>query len=230
MDRPRGCQGSVDEALAAPRRRRHPEIVVPPDRRGIDLEDALVERVRGGDRKALELLLQRYEPRIRRICERILRDPEEARDVVQETLLAVARGLAGFRGGAALSTWVYAVARSYCIKRRRRSKFAPARDPTLAPDQLDALADPRARGPEERLSDRELAHGLERALAGLDPIDRAVVLSAAGEGLRAAEVAERLGLSVAAVKSRLHRARQALRVALASHRAAASVGAAAPAP
>lgn len=215
-------------ALAAPRGHRHPEIVVPPDRRGIDLEDALVERVRGGDRKALERLLARYEPRIRRICEGILRDPEEARDVVQETLLAVARGLAGFRGSAALSTWVYVVARSYCIKRRRRSKFAPPGAPTLAPDELDALADPRARGPDERLSDRELALGLERAFASLDPLDRAVVLSAAGEGLRAAEVAERLGLSVAAVKSRLHRARQALRLARGSHRTTVAAASSAP--
>ena len=176
-----------------------------------DGERALLERVRGGDRKALDRLLERYQPRVLQICRRLLRDPEDAREAGQDALLGLARGIPGFRGAAALSTWVYAIARSCCLRRLRRSKFAPAAPPLLDHDALDALVDPDARGLEELLSARERALALARALADLDPADREVVVLAAAEGLRTAEIAARCGLSVAAVKARLHRARQALR-------------------
>src|SRR5664279_6585612 len=79
----------------------------------------LVVAARGGDRGAVEELLVRYEPNIYRFGLRMCGNEDAARDVLQETLLAAFRYLPGFRGDAALSTWLYQIARSFCIKERR---------------------------------------------------------------------------------------------------------------
>ena len=79
----------------------------------------LITRARAGDRRAIDELLARYEPNIYRFGLRMCGDEDAAREVLQETLLAAFRYLSGFRGDAALSTWLYQIARSFCIKERR---------------------------------------------------------------------------------------------------------------
>jgi len=180
-------------------------------------EARLLEAARGGDGAALDALLTRYQPRIYRFGMKMCRRPEEAADVLQETLLAMARGLPGFRGASSLSTWLYTIARSHCIKKRRRSKFAPARELSLEAEvrhEAHALSDP-GRLPDEALEARRLQEELGRAIAALEPKYRDVLVLRDVEGLPAAEVAEVMGLSVEAVKSRLHRARAAVRERLA---------------
>jgi RNA polymerase sigma-70 factor (ECF subfamily) len=177
-------------------------------------EGELIARAQAGDRRALEALLLREQPRVYHYGLRMCRDAADAEDVTQETLLAAARGLRGFRGAAALSTWLYTIARSVCIKRRRRRKAAPAPEATLGLEAAGEVADPRP-APDETAAGSELAAGVARALARLEPRQREVVLLRDMEGLSAPEVAQALGLSVQAVKSRLHRARVALRAELA---------------
>jgi RNA polymerase sigma-70 factor (ECF subfamily) len=112
-----------------------------------------------------------------------------------------------------LSTWLYAIARSNCIKRRRKSKFAPAREQSLEQDaffEAGGVAD-TAQGPDEETQSKELRVVLERAIYELEPEQREALLLRDIEGLKASEVAQVLGISVAAVKSRLHRARIRLR-------------------
>lgn len=178
-------------------------------------DDALVQAAQGGDGEALDALLKRYQPLILRFGARMCRHPEDAQDVVQETLLAAARTLHAFRGDASVSTWLYAIARSFCIKKRRRGPFAP-KVVSLETDasRIGAARD-RAPNPERSLADRELGASLESAIAALEPEYREVLLLRDVEGLSAAEVGEVTGLSVAAVKSRLHRARVAVRDRLA---------------
>lgn len=168
----------------------------------------LIEAVRGGDEKALSDLLVRHSPSIYRFGLRMCRDPEDARDVVQETLLAAARGVREFRGASSLSTWLYAVARSFCIKKRRGSKGEPALslDDAAAPEM--SASD---RPPDQAAADRELGAELESAIRALEPMYREVLLLRDVEGLTAPEVAEVLGIGVDAVKSRLHRARGMVR-------------------
>ena len=89
-------------------------------------EAELVEAARAGSGAALEALLERHEARLYRFARRLCRHHEDAEDVLQESLLAAARGLRRFRGKSSLSTWLYTIARSFCIKKRRRSVFAPA--------------------------------------------------------------------------------------------------------
>ena len=94
-------------------------------------DDRLLEAARAGDKHALELLLERHQVQIYSFGMKMCRDPEDAKDVLQDTLLAMARGVRGFQGGSSLSTWLYTIARSYCIKKRRRGKFAPEEERSL---------------------------------------------------------------------------------------------------
>jgi len=98
-----------------------------------DPEAALLAAAQTGDRRAIDELLARYEQPIYRFGLRMCGDEEAAREVLQETMLAAFRHLPGFRGEAALSTWLYQIARSFCIKERRARRIGEA----LA----DAIAD-----------------------------------------------------------------------------------------
>jgi RNA polymerase sigma-70 factor, ECF subfamily len=172
----------------------------------------LLAAARAGDKPALETLLARHQEQIYRFGMKMCRDPEDAQDVLQETLLAMARGVRDFRGASSISTWLYTVARSFCIKKRRRGKFAPEEtslDSAPAPE-AERLADP-SRGPEDALAGKQVAQAIERAIRELDPMYREVLLLRDIEGLTAAEVAEILHITTQAVKSRLHRARIAVR-------------------
>ncbi len=137
--------------------------------------------------------------------------------MLQDTLFAMARGVRDFRGASSVSTWLYTIARSFCIKKRRRSKFAPAGERSLDSDAgVDAsqFADP-AKTPDEALAGQQVEMALEQAIGALEPRYREVLLLRDVEGLTAAEVAEVLGISVQAVKSRLHRARLFVRAQVA---------------
>jgi RNA polymerase sigma-70 factor (ECF subfamily) len=131
--------------------------------------------------------------------------------------MAMARAVPQFRGDASLATWLYTIARRVCIRQRRRSKFAPLPANSLdAPgaDAVHRVADP-APNPERAAETRELEAALAAAIAGLEDAQREVLVLRDVEGLPAAEVARVLGIGVAAVKSRLHRARVAVRNRLA---------------
>lgn len=175
-------------------------------------ETALLEAAQRGDSIALSKLLERHQAQIYRFGLKLCRDPEAAKDVLQETMLSVARNLSSFRGQAALSTWLYTVARSFCAKQRRRSKFAPKPELSLEHAQLESeqLVDDRLQ-PEAALADKQRDHALHAAIEGLSPAFKEVLVLRDMEGLPAQEVAQILGLRVEAVKSRLHRARKAAR-------------------
>lgn len=182
-----------------------------------DSSAELLERARAGDDQALGALLERHQAQVYRFGLKMCRDPEDAKDVVQDTLLAMARGVHGFRGASSLSTWLYAVARSFCIKKRRRSKLAPEPERSLeaeAAAEAGSIADPGKR-PDDAVAARQVEQALEQAIAALEPMYREVLVLRDVEGLTAPEVAEVLGIGVQAVKSRLHRARLAVRARVA---------------
>lgn len=172
-------------------------------------EHDFIRRARAGDRDALAGLLEHHQPRIYRFTMKLCRHPEDAKGVLQETMLDAVRGISSFRGEASLSSWLYTLARSRCIKRRR--KLAPK---SLEPiHEQDHLPHDSA-GPDEDLVGRELASAIERALGELDDGEREVLVLRDVEGLSGKEAAEILGISVAAMKSRLFRARETLRAKL----------------
>jgi RNA polymerase sigma-70 factor (ECF subfamily) len=186
-------------------------------------DQMLLAAARGGDKEALEALLLSFQPRVYRFGMKMCGDREDAKDILQDTLLAMARGLRDFRGASSLSTWLYTIARSFCIKKRRRGRFAPAEQqsldvafPEAGEPAVAQLPDPRP-GPEETLAERQVEAVLARAIAALDPMYREVLVLRDIEGLTAAEVAEVLGIGVDATKSRLHRARLAVRELVLPH-------------
>jgi RNA polymerase sigma-70 factor (ECF subfamily) len=89
-------------------------------------ESALLAAARKGDRAALTKLLERHQQKVFGFGVKMCGDAEDAKDIAQDTLLTMARTVRDFRGDASLSTWLYTVARSFCIKKRRRTKGAPA--------------------------------------------------------------------------------------------------------
>ncbi len=176
-------------------------------------DERLLAAARAGDKQALETLLERHQEQVYRFGLKMCRDPEDARDVLQDTLLAMARSVRDFRGSSSLSTWLYTIARSFCIKKRRRSKFAPEEQQSLDSEAAGGARQLAAPGdtPDQAFAARQVERALERAIAALDPMYREVLLLRDVEGLTAPEVAEVLGVSVQAVKSRLHRARLSVR-------------------
>ena len=184
----------------------------------INLSDqALVEKIRDGDYQAFEFLVTRYESKVYRLAIRMLRNPQDAEDALQETFLQVFRGLAGFEGRSKFSTWLFRLATNVCLMRIRHretepSKLLPLEDylPKLEEGDSPQMMDWADR-PEDALLSKESREKMMEALDKLPPEYRAVFILRDIEGFSNAETGESLGISVAAVKSRLHRARLALR-------------------
>ena len=166
--------------------------------------DHLLANARGGDARALNLLLRREAATVRRLCARLCGAPLDPEEVFQETLLAIARHIGAYRGDAAFSTWVYTLARTQrgrALRRLASSGRAREAAELRAGDSLP-LADP----------DRaDLRDALYAATRDLSDVDREILLLRDLEGLTAAEVSHRIGLTIPAVKTRLHRARTAVR-------------------
>jgi RNA polymerase sigma-70 factor, ECF subfamily len=179
-----------------------------------DDDQQLLERARSGQQDALEQLLERHQSQVYRFGMKMCRDTEDAKDVLQDTLLSVARNVRDFRGGSSISTWLYAIARSFCVKKRRQRKFAPKEAASSLVGEAEQVADPSSMA-DEALASKQVEQALEEAIASLEPMYREVLLLRDVEGLTAPEVARVTGASVQAVKSRLHRARLAVRAQIA---------------
>ncbi len=184
----------------------------------INLSDqALIEKVRDGNYEAFESLVTRYESKVYRLAIRMLRNPQDAEDALQETFLQVFRGLPGFEGRSQFSTWLFRLATNVCLMRIRHretepSKLLPLEDflPKLEEGDGLPMVDWADR-PEDALLSKESREQMMGALDKLPPEYRAVFILRDIEGFSNAETGESLGISIAAVKSRLHRARLALR-------------------
>jgi len=183
----------------------------------------LVERLKTGDREAFGALLRRYQGKVYRLAMNMTRSPQDAEEVTQDVFLAVYRKIGDFDGRAAFSTWLYRVASNAALMKLRGRRSEPhlsieEEGPAFAPDGHFArpVAD-WSELPEDRLLSAERRRVLEQAIDALPPDYKAVVVLRDVEGLSNQEVAEILGATVLAVKSRLHRARLALRERLAAY-------------
>jgi len=176
------------------------------DQRDIELLAA----ARAGDPRSVDALLARHQRQLFRFGLRMCGNEDEAREVLQETLLAAFRGLPDFRGDAKLSTWLYQIARSFCLKSRRRGSGQPAT--TLAIDEPGVSGIPSTEAtPDANAHAREMGELLHAAILSLPEKHREVIVLRDVEGLTAEEAAEVLGVEQGALKSRLHRARMDLR-------------------
>jgi RNA polymerase sigma-70 factor, ECF subfamily len=175
----------------------------------------LLRAARSGDPRAIDEVLAKHEKQVFRFGLRMCGSEEDARDVLQETLIAAFRSLPEFRGDADLSTWLYQIARSFCIKARRRRAGEPSAKVSLdQPEVQNVPGD--APVPDAGVHAREMGDVLQAAILSLPMNHREVIVLKDVEGLTSEEVARVLHEDVAAVKSRLHRARDGLRQAMAT--------------
>ncbi|GAB4364455.1 MAG: sigma-70 family RNA polymerase sigma factor [Deltaproteobacteria bacterium] len=182
--------------------------------------DLLLEAFRQGKPGAFDAIVTAHQDRIYAFCARMLSDREEALDAAQEVFLSAWRNLDRFRGEAALSTWLLRIATNQCLNRiRRRSsrerketRFPESDDPRDSPFQPPGREEDR---PDRRAETRQIGEILEEALGRLDEDTRLLVLLSDVEGFTYEEIADAADLPLGTVKSRLHRARTALRKMLA---------------
>ena len=171
---------------------------------------ALVERCRNGDLAAFETIYRAHSGRLYSVACRMLGNPTDAEDLLQEIFLAAHRKLASFRGEAALGTWLYRLAMNLCLD-HLRSRAARAGQVTDALDDEPAMADTGTR----KLAERTVAKmDLERAMAQLPDGCRTAFVLHDVEGLEHREVAELLGIAEGTSKSQVHKARLRLRAML----------------
>jgi RNA polymerase sigma-70 factor (ECF subfamily) len=188
---------------------------------GTEADAMLIERLRGGDTIALEGLMERFAPRVHRLALGITHNEADAEEVVQDVFLSLFRKIDAFEGRAALGTWIYRITVNAALIKRRGKRAAlevlledhlPTfrEDGHREGDRAMLLAD-WSESPEEELLSKEGRAALRRMIASLPDHYRLVLLLRDMEELSNEETAEILGDTVASVKSRLHRARMALR-------------------
>jgi RNA polymerase sigma-70 factor (ECF subfamily) len=190
-----------------------------PQRRQVKDEDyELVQAINAGETQRFEELVQRYEQKLYNFSLRMCRDVADAEDLVQETFLNVFRYLKDFRYETKFKNWLYRIAASTCIKKRRKSKFAPDRELSLdeySPNEEEARKADRvpewALIPLDKLLNEELLEVLNQGILALPEKYRVIVILRDLEGFSTAETAQILSISPANVKVRLHRARLYLR-------------------
>ena len=179
--------------------------------------DLLLEAFRQGKPGAFDEIVRAHQDRVYSFCARMLSDREEALDASQDVFLAAYRNMESFRGDAALSTWLLRIAANRCLNRIRQRKSTAAREspwPDAGEDGDGPVfqpATPEGQGPDRVAENRETGAILSKALGRLDPGTRSMVLLSDVEGFSYDEIAELENVPVGTVKSRLHRARMALR-------------------
>ena len=182
-----------------------------------DQDTELIEAINAGQSDRFPELLKRYEQKLYNFGLRMCGDVRDAEDLVQDTFLNVFKYLGTFRFETKFKNWLYRVATSTCIKKRRKSKFAPEHEISLddfIPAESEQVAQEVpgwARMPLEQLLNEELSAQLREAILSLPEKYRLVAVLRDLEGFSTAETAQILNLQVSNVKVRLHRARLFLR-------------------
>jgi RNA polymerase sigma-70 factor (ECF subfamily) len=166
----------------------------------------LLERIRRGDTAAAGELFERYAPALLRFADRLLSDRTSAEEVTQEVFVKVITRAHQYDGRAEVSSWLFAIAANACRDRRRRARRA-----MVVPLEAVSELAQKGEGVEARLLSRERRAAVREALADLSEEQREALVLARYHGLPYSEIAEVLGISVGAVKTRIFRAVETLK-------------------
>jgi RNA polymerase sigma-70 factor (ECF subfamily) len=177
-----------------------------------DSEIELARELIAGNANALERFIEVFQGKVFQYSYLMCGQRDDAEEVAQETLMKVFESFGQLREPEHVKTWVFRIARNNCLMKRRKSVFAPAEE--LALDDMTYQAADTGETADAQVFRGELREALEAAIRRLPPIYRAVVLLRDVEDLTTEQAADILGVSVDVVKTRLHRARRALRQAL----------------
>lgn len=180
-----------------------------------------IKALKAGDREAFAAMVDAYSPKLYKLALRMLGDPLEAEDILQEAFLKAFRGLENFRGGSKLNTWLYRITTNEALMRLRKNELdtIPVDEPVLLKDGAEI---PRELKdwcclPEAELMSTEAQGTLDNAISSLSPTLRAAFVLRDLQGLSTREAADVLQISEPAIKTRLLRARLQLREILSSY-------------
>ena len=184
-------------------------------------DSVLIEKVKEGGFGAFERIVRKYESRVYNHCVKFLNNQEDAEDVLQETFLQVYRSLNSFRGDSAFSTWLFKIATNGCLMRLRKRKKVDLVS-IDKPMEFDGSMVQReivdwSKNPALMSGKDDLRATLDRIISDLPEDKRIVLIMKDVEGFSNVEIGQILNMTVAAVKSRLHRARLILREELTSY-------------
>lgn len=172
-----------------------------------------VKRVQRGDTQSFEILVRRHQKTTFNLIYRFLGDYDEATETAQEVFLSAYSSIQQFRGDANFATWLYRIAFNHASSRRKSLNSKLQRHVALEDEVVaDCSADP-----ETSAERREIQQCVQQALNSLDRDDAQIILLRDLQDVRYEDIAETLDVPVGTVKSRLHRARQALRASLAPY-------------
>jgi RNA polymerase sigma-70 factor (ECF subfamily) len=183
-------------------------------------EPALIRAAQRGDERAFEELVRQYDQSVLRMALNLLRSPEDANDIYQETFLRVYRNLHKFRYDCSFHTWLYRIVTNLCLDVLRKRKVRKEEASTIATgegelDRMDSVPEARAQGdPQRELFSRQLNGRIREVLSGLTPRERIVFEMRHYEGMRLKAIGEVLGTTEEAAKNCLFRATQKMRAAL----------------
>ncbi len=179
-----------------------------------DVDAELVARVQGGDKKAFDLLVLKYQRKIMRLLSRMIRDQSEIEDVAQEAFIKAYRALPQFRGESAFYTWLYRIAintaRNWLASNKRRpsapSSYESEDGETF--DETDNLTDNTT--PESELASRQIAQTVNKAIEDLPEDLRNAIVLREIEGMSYEDIAQSMNCPIGTVRSRIFRAREAI--------------------
>ncbi len=179
----------------------------------VNAEDvALIERVVAGDLRAFETLYRSYFPRLTRFLDRMMRRPELVEEVLNDTMLVVARNAQKYNHASKVSTWIFAIAYRKALKALR-----DVNDPVDLDGSLDDLLGPDQREPKDEMLQLQLRRVLGEAVEALSANHRAVIELTYFQGAGYREIAEIMGCPIETVKTRMFHARRRLRTLLPAH-------------
>lgn len=190
-------------------------------------DEQVVSRVLSGEIELFEILMRRYNQRLYRVARSILSDDGEAEDVMQDAYVRAYSHLGQFAGRSSFATWITRIAVYEALARARRGRRLVQMEDSSRAEGAMKFSTPAEAGPEQRAIQRDFQNVLEVAIAALPESFRSVLMLREVEGLSTAETAECLGIGEPLVKTRLHRARAALRREL-ENRSRAALGEAFP--
>jgi RNA polymerase sigma-70 factor, ECF subfamily len=173
-----------------------------------------VKRVQRGDTESFEILVRRHQNTTFNLIYRFLGDYDEATDTAQEVFLSVYKSIQQFRGDATFSTWLYRIAFNHASTRRKSLNSKLQRQVAL---EDDAVLVDCGDNPETSAERKEIQQRVQQALNSLDGDDAQIILLRDLQDVSYEDIAQTLDVPIGTVKSRLHRARQALRTSLAPY-------------
>ncbi|TCS70430.1 RNA polymerase RpoE-like sigma-24 subunit [Sulfuritortus calidifontis] len=180
-----------------------------------EIDRQLVERVKQGDKRAFELLVEKYWRKLTRLLSRMVRDPDEVEDIAQETFIKAYRALPQFRGDAAFYTWLYRIgvntAKNYLAAKGKAMPTVSER--AYSDDEEDVeerLVAQDINTPESELLSKQVALAVNEAVEALPEELRTAITLREMEGLSYEEIANLMGCPIGTVRSRIFRAREAI--------------------